>query len=287
MRYPNIHYQGSLSSLLKWPTILFVIITTLLAVVFAMVWDVNMWEGWKLGPNGFNTIFCEQNRITQFIRQPANTWSNLAYLFYGLMCARLAIYDKANKPTANFITRSPIISWVFGFTFLYLCVGSFFYHASLTRIGQHLDMGGTYGLVAFPIIVNLARIYRRYKPTSDALLTRGVLIATVVVFILIFAFKWQMNSSIVLPALIVGVIVSTLWYQLLSKSPYQLWFGAMAIISMVSAFYIWWQDCAKNWCDPESFVQGHAFWHVLTGLGGFFVYLMLRSERPIAPPAQE
>lgn len=286
MHFRNIHYQGTLGSLLKWPTVIFIIITAMLAVIFYKVWDVNMWDGWTLGSNGTNTIFCEQNHLTEFIRQRANTWSNLAYLFYGLICAKLALHDRAIKPQANFITRNPTISWVFGFTFLYLCFGSFFYHASLTRIGQHFDMGGTYGLVAFPIVVNMVRTYNRYKPTSDAVLTLITMVAAIIVFALLFAFKWQMNSSIALPALILGLIVSSLWYHWVSKTPYQIWFGALAILSMVSAFFIWWQDRYKYWCDPESLFQGHAFWHVLTGLGGFFVYLMLRSERPIDPPTQ-
>ncbi len=265
---------------------MFIAITALLALIFGLVWDVNMWEGWTLGSNGTNTIFCEQNHLTEFIRQRANTWSNLAYLFYGLLCVKLALHDAANKPQANYITRNPIISWVFGFTFLYLCFGSFFFHASITRIGQHFDMGGTYGLVAFPILINLVRIYKHYKPTNEAKLTIATVAAAFVVFALLFAFKWQMNSSIALPALILGIIITSLWYQLVSKTPYQMWFGVLAIVSMVAAFFIWWQDRYKYWCDPESLIQGHAFWHVLTGLGGFFVYLMLRSERPIDLPAQ-
>jgi hypothetical protein len=287
MHLSNIHYKGTLGSLLIGPTIVFVIITAILAVVFYLVWDVNMWEGWTLGSNGTNTIFCEQNHLTEFIRQRANTWSNLAYLFYGLVCAKLAMHDKTNKPQANFITRNPTISWVFAFTFVYLSFGSFFFHASITRIGQQFDMGGTYALVAFPVLVNLSRIYRHYKAISDKRLAQITIVAAIVVFALLFGLKWQINSSLALPVLIVAVLVSTLWYHGISKAPYQIWFGALAMLSMITAFFIWYQDCAKNWCDPESLIQGHAFWHVLTGLGGFFVYLMIRSERLTALPTME
>jgi hypothetical protein len=286
MLFKNINYQGTLSSLLMGPTIVFVVITVILAIIFYSVWDVNMWEGWTLGSNGTNTIFCEQNHLTEFIRQRANTWSNLAYLFYGLICAKLALHDKASKPQANFITRNPTISWVFAFTFVYLSFGSFFFHASITRIGQQFDMGGTYALVAFPVLVNLSRIYRHYKAISDTRLAQITIFAAIVVFGLLFGLKWHINSSAALPALIAGVLVSTLWYHGTSKAPCQIWFGALAMLSMTTAFFIWWQDVTKNWCDPESLIQGHAFWHVLTGLGGFFVYLMLRSEKTTAPPAQ-
>lgn len=287
MKFPNIHYRGTLGTLLYWPTLIFIIITAILAVIFYSIWDVNLWEGWTLGSNGVNTIFCEQNHFNEIVRQRANTWSNLAYLYYGLICMRLAKHDEINKPQVNFITRNPLITWVFAFTFLYLCFGSFFFHASITRIGQHFDMGGTYGLVAFPILINLVRIYKHYKPSSEKQLTKVTVATAFAVFALLFAFKWHMNSSIALPALIVGIIVTTLWYHLVSRAPYQMVFGALAIVSMVSAFFIWWQDRYGYWCDPESLIQGHAFWHVLTGLGGFFVYLMLRSERPIDLPTQE
>ncbi len=287
MQFPNIHYRDSLSSLLKGPTIIFIITTAILATVFYLVWDVNMWQGWTLGSNGTNTIFCEKNRLDEFIRQRANTWSNLAYLFYGLVCAKLALHDATNKPQGNFVTRNPAISWLFGFTFLYLCFGSFFFHASITRIGQHFDMGGTYALVAFPILINLVKIYKHYKPVNEAKLTMATVVAAFIVFALLFAVKWHMNSSIALPAFIVGIIITSLWYHFVSKAPYRMLFGVMAILSTSAAFFIWWLDRYKHWCDPESLIQGHAFWHVLTGLGGFFVYLMLRSEQPIARPVQE
>jgi len=34
---------------------------------------------------------------------------------------------------------------------------------------------------------------------------------------------------------------------------------------------------ANPWCAPSGF-QGHAVWHVLSGLGAFFLYLYFRSE---------
>lgn len=262
-----------------WPAMIFVIVTAILAGVFYTVWDVNMWEGWTLGSNGTNTIFCEQNHLTEFIRQRANTWSNLAYLFYGLICATLAQHDQRNNPQANFITRNPMITWVFGFTFLYLCFGSFFFHASITRIGQQFDMGGTYALVVFPILINLVRIYKHYSAANETRLTHMTVLLAIVAFALLFGFKWHLNSSVALPAFILGITVTTLWYHALSKATYQIGFGAMAMLSMALAFLIWWQDCTKNWCDPESYIQGHAIWHVLTGLGGFFVYLTIRTEK--------
>lgn len=268
------------------PIVAFSIITAILALLFALVWNVDMWQGWTLGMAGTFAEFCEQNRMAQFIRQPANTWSNLAYLFYGLLCIRFARYDKTQRQTANLIVSQPAISWVFGFTFVYLCFGSFFYHASLTRVGQHFDMGGTYALVAFPLLVNLARILRHYTAIDPERLTRWLVLLSFAVFILIFAFKWYLKAEYTLGALILGVIVSTAWYHAISKTPYQILFGLFAIVSTAAAYFIWWQDRYKHWCDPESYLQGHAFWHILTGLGGFWVYLMLRSEQPIVATGQ-
>ncbi len=282
----HLHYTGSWGSLFTGPLVVFIIITAILAILFAFIWQVNMWEGWTLGAGGTFAEFCEQNRMTQLIRQPANTWSNLAYLFYGLLCVRLAIYDKQNLASANLVTSHPIISWVFGFTFVYLCLGSFFYHASLTRIGQHFDMGGTYALVAFPFMVNLGRTYRHYTSISEKKLVPYLIVFSFTVFVLIFAFKWYLKAEYVLGGLILGVLLSTLWYHAISKTRYQILFGLLAVLSMVAAYFIWWQDRYKHWCDPESYLQGHALWHVLTGLGGFFVYLMLRSEQPTAERAQ-
>ncbi|CAN5197675.1 hypothetical protein BH09BAC1_BH09BAC1_00150 [soil metagenome] len=287
MRLSNIQFNGSFFSLVGGPVVVFTIITAILAILFALVWNVNMWEGWTLGTGGGFAEFCEQNRMKQFIRQPANTWSNLAYLFYGLLCIRLALYDKKHGTPPNLITRWPVLSYVYAFTFVYLCIGSFFYHASLTRIGQHFDMGGTYALVAFPAVVNLGRIYKYYATVKEKNLVIGTVVFSFVLFALIFAFKWYLKAEYVLSGLILTVIVTTIWYHALSKAPYQMLFGLLAILSVVLAYFIWWQDRYKHWCDPESYLQGHAFWHVLTGLSGFFIYLMLRSEQPIVAKAQD
>lgn len=260
------------------PVAAFALITGIMAAAVALVWNVDFWAGWPLGTAGTFAEFCERNRMIAFVRQPANTWSNLAYLFYGLLCFRLAIYDSKQPSKENLILRWPIISWVFGFTFVYLCLGSFFYHASLTRMGQHFDMGGTYALVAFPVLVNVAKTYNYYRPGKERM-TIGALIAiAAIVFMLIFVFKWHLKATETLGGLIVAVIASTLWYHVASKKQYHIIFGALAVLSMAFAYFIWHQDRYKVWCDPDSLVQGHAFWHVFTGLGGFFVYLMLRSE---------
>ena len=50
-------------------------------------------------------------------------------------------------------------------------------------------------------------------------------------------------------------------------------------MSMIIAIVVRTLDVKKIGCDPLSIFQGHALWHLLTGMGGYFMYLFYRSEK--------
>ncbi len=59
----------------------------------------------------------------------------------------------------------------------------------------------------------------------------------------------------------------TEWYWLL-----------FAGISFGLAFFIWSRsNNGGPWCHPDSWLQGHAAWHLLSALSTFFIFLYLRS----------
>ena len=53
----------------------------------------------------------------------------------------------------------------------------------------------------------------------------------------------------------------------------------LSIVSMIIAIVVRTLDVKKIGCDPLSIFQGHALWHLLTGMGGYFMYLFYRSEK--------
>jgi hypothetical protein len=48
--------------------------------------------------------------------------------------------------------------------------------------------------------------------------------------------------------------------------------------TLILAFVIWMLDITKILCNPNSWLQGHALWHLLGAVAGGFLYLYYRSE---------
>ncbi len=58
------------------------------------------------------------------------------------------------------------------------------------------------------------------------------------------------------------------------------WLG---FVSFLAAYAIWLTGTDTHpWCSPDSLVQAHAIWHLLSALATWCFFLFLRSERPKA-----
>jgi len=72
---------------------------------------------------------------------------------------------------------------------------------------------------------------------------------------------------------------------------YTPWYWAGSA-SFVVAYSIWLTGKVGHpWCDPDSLIQGHAIWHLLSALATFSFFMFLRTEQAIgtgaAPPDEE
>jgi predicted membrane channel-forming protein YqfA (hemolysin III family) len=93
-----------------------------------------------------------------------------------------------------------------------------------------------------------------------------------------------MSSSQVLPIHILIVVVFALvdWIPDRSKTgvprlnPTWLFVG---LVALVLAVFFRQLDVARQFGTPESAIQGHALWHLLTALALGSMYLYYRSER--------
>jgi hypothetical protein len=58
--------------------------------------------------------------------------------------------------------------------------------------------------------------------------------------------------------------------------------GAGAVALMALAFAIW--NLAQGpWCDPTSWLQGHAAWHLLCAAAAYLLFRFYASERVTDP----
>lgn len=267
------------------PILVFAVITGVLGLYFVQVAELPLWQEMPLGLAGQQEEFCERNLMDQNIRERANTWSNLSYLFFGLVCMGFATYDKIEQPTspANFIIRFPILSLVTAAAFFYLFIGSFFYHASLTRYWQVFDLSGVYALAMLPLAYNIFRFVYYKTPCKTEQLQRamvyGFALLVVLVNVLIYFTEVAMLSRSFLGIVLIAILLSTIFYNRFTKSPQRVVLMSSPYLATALAFTIWILDQQKIVCDPDSLLQGHAIWHFLTALGGFLFYIYFRSEK--------
>lgn len=268
------------------PIIIFFIVAVSLVVVFELLHFVNLWAGMPYASN--NALeFCEINRFCEAVVQPANTWSNFGFLLIGLFCLFVGINDaKTRSPEIpNLLVRYPMFSVLIGLSCIYLFLGSFLYHASLTRTFQMLDITGMYAVaLSFLAYIVFRFIPTRYSKSKSKFKSTHHLIIPVAILtnLLFLGGVWQVNVNILFPAVILIILLLCIYYNrsnnLMKQLPYQR-FAHLSIIVGLVAFVCWILDRQDVWCNPESLLQGHAVWHLLCALSILLMYLSFRVEK--------
>lgn len=268
------------------PAILFIGTSALLMIGSRRISSPTFWDGLEAAMgNAFH--FCETNRMDEIIRQPSNTWSNLGYLFVAIVVLTLAVHDLRlpdRRINDNFIIRHPIFTILFGLSSLLLFVGSFLYHASLTALFQRMDQAAMYSLVLLVIAINGYRLFPRWRLLKRWRSSHGLAVALFTVSLWsIFSHISVLNINWWFPGLTAVAFGSSTVY--LWMSGHGLHFSrylkvAFGILAVAGA--IWGLDRSHALCNPDSWVQGHALWHLLTAASALMLYLFYRSENDSA-----
>lgn len=184
------------------------------------------------------------------VQQPLNTWSNLGFLFVGLLALRPPI---------------SALAALFAVSCAVLAAGSFLFHASVTREMQWLDMVGTYAA--------LVAVIARGAVAAFGVRPALALAAALVADLLFAVFKWSIPGTVALPMLVVvaGVPIVRMTRSGRRSPRAALLPGLLMLLAVVFRQL----DVAGIWCLPESRIyQGHALWHLLTAasLGAVFFF---------------
>ncbi|MDB4937104.1 MAG: hypothetical protein JWP87_4076 [Labilithrix sp.] len=213
--------------------------------------------------------FCE-DAVCGYVREPANTWSNVGFVACGLWMLRCA-------PTAPRLVRR--FAWVA----LFLGVGSAAFHATRTYLGGLLDTAGMQATAAFLIAANMRRLFpaRSDMRTFWSLAAIGTLAA--------IAFEAHERT-------IYGVEMATaglLELAILRRSgPWRAhrWL-AWSWATFIPGYALWWVDVNRVVCSPAAHVvNGHAAWHLLMAASLFAMYRWhltpLQPRTELHPPAR-
>jgi hypothetical protein len=248
------------------------------------------WEGWDEGRELRRPGYAERVRADRPIRTRANTFSNLAYVTVGLYACGLALCDRRRArvagpdgPAMNVVVATPALSALFGLSCLWLGFSSGLFHASLTRAGQRLDVAAMYP----PLLSLLAIAAARALPAriglrfGAGLPTWSLLAAAVVVAeAALWTWKWRMSATTVRSSLIAAVALMTVVEHVRWPGRFRsAWLGWGACL-LVAGLVCRQSDVAGRFpVGPDSWLQGHALWHVLTAAALGTLYLHGRSER--------
>jgi hypothetical protein len=224
------------------------------------------WSGWTPP----NVDWCEEE-LCSWIVNPADTWSNLAYIAFGIVMWRAA--RRANNPGLV----------VFGPASVVVGVCSFAYHASYTYFLQFFDFVGMFVFCFTVISANALRLGWIGAKRQWVFFGVGVAVFSAAVPIL-------SQTTIPIQSL-VGVLIAGILAQEFAirrrnpgraRTSYAPFLVALALMAAAAAASL--ADVTRVWCEPENhWVQGHAVWHVLTAAALFALFQFYSRLPRLAP----
>jgi hypothetical protein len=221
------------------------------------------WDGYTPG-----TIrFCE-DRVCGWIAEPANAWSNLAFVAMGFYLMRRAHRDG----------RTPL--HLVGITSVMVGLASFLFHMSGTFWGEFLDLCAMFFIGALMVTMEA----RRFVTMGRAQLAACFVGLSAISILLLLVFR---KIGIVLFGLQVAfVYVNNIFlrgkHQKRQKVVHRhaVWLG----MTFATALGIWTLDITGVVCRPGNHVfNGHSVWHILTALCLYFFYRHQEQFVPAQP----
>ena len=253
------------------PLLLFFLLCIPLVVIAQIPYQWNNWQPATCFPD---RCFCEAIR-NSIIHQPANTWSSLAFVLVGLIVMQLSSNDHSQRNQHYLITKHAGLSTLFAIALMIIGLGSAFYHASLTFIGQFFDVFGMYLIATFIIIYALNRTNQRISMMIRSYILLNLVLALALWFIP------DLRRYLFGMLIVIGLLLEVRSVRS-SRSTINVRYLNYALIAMTTAFIIWILDLAKIVCFPTNLIQGHAMWHLLGAISALYLYLYYCSERDVA-----
>lgn len=171
----------------------------------------------------------------------------------------------------------PALSALMGICFIYLCFGSAFFHASLTYIGQRVDMNGTYAVSITLLSIGIYHILHKIHFSRKL---RFIWISALVLIITAFLkIALLVSSSVLLPVMILLLTLMNLINYFQFRKERFISIAVLSLVLIIIAIKIRTRDVQKIDCHPHSFYQSHALWHFLTALSSFCSYAFFRFSK--------
>lgn len=254
--------------------------TLIVAIVLLLLFFCALYGGWFGPGTDVGGAFCEAARDS-IIKQPANTWSNLGFIFFGLLMAWQISKGKFNS-NSNRFTQSVFTATFFSCLVVFLGPGSMAMHASETEIGGELDMLSMYLIASFAASYAMQRYFNWSNQTFTISFILIILSCEMAGryhgHIPVVGYAGNLSFAIFIVVCIVFEFLNTYHRKLLLQKKY----GFMSLGLLLLAFFVWniWQD-GSTLCNPKSLIQGHAIWHLLDSAAAYFLFRFYVSEHSL------
>jgi len=288
----------------KWT--LSLLLTFLVGVVFAIVMEVilpqeGQWsdmEGHRCEEYCENSNSCDHTMDERpTTQQPVNAYTNLAYIWCGLVPM---IFLRVDLSTFMYFCASTI-----------LAISSFMFHASITKTWMWMDGASMYIYGASMIFHGIHAVFNvSWKILSIFML--ALMVAMPIVRPKITVDNSLINSGqfvvvVILAAILVlariyKIVVLALGKQRRRKKNGKangtasstssccrsaaiagsiVWESCKVLVTVLIpallagfATFVWIKDSEKEeWCNPDSSLQWHGVWHVTTGFASLWIWL--------------
>jgi hypothetical protein len=210
---------------------------------------------------------CELLHPDSSVMEPENTWSNVGYLYAGLLIVFVNI--KSNR----------YLNLIFGFSLVALAWLSGLYHAEpVSDTYRHLDVSTIYWVLPLLITYALYGILV-YRPSGATLSTTTIIGFTVLIVAMgtFLAFTSVIDSTVLTMLLVLALVVIVGIVMLWLKLPKPLWdiekvwyttiLGILLIGSGIFRLFDGtgtFLGIQKFGCLPHNPLQFHALWHLFS-----------------------
>lgn len=234
--------------------------------------------------------FCETVFQGDLAAQFSNTWSDLGFVVAAFFMAwhgskLLKSKTEITTETNPDYRTSPLLISIYVSAILYMGPGSMFFHGSMTIWGGYLDVISMYVFVLFAIVYF---IYRSWDLSIKTFSILYVLLCGSAIFLSVFGhgltpkvFPFVAAILIVL-ALVQAIPIEK--FSLQRKRDLNLnhkWL-MLALFFFLSAATIWkLSDTGMPLCYPDSLLQGHAAWHILSACMTICIHFYFLSEKKL------
>lgn len=210
--------------------------------------------------------FCEtiyQNNL----KQRSNSISSLCFLFVGfwnLISPNIRLGKNAVESSSN--SGISLITIVFATTLFCIGIGSFIFHATLSFVGQFLDVAGM-NLLANFILLTHSRFKFKFRDATFLLIYLSLNLVTCFLIWYIPDLRRILFAFILIVSLFVILLISK------RRKLFSIGYLYLSLFTQMLALLIWNLDLNRIVCNPDFWIQGHAIWHVLSAGVCYLLYI--------------